>query len=163
VQTATAAKEVEAAQLQVRKAQTASDTYAGWLSSGLNSYEQDMLSSYRDEKKWREYATQAQAAQAVASGLAGAFSGDKLPIYGQFFSIFGGAAGGAAAEFSGAAEQSAIDAQIDAAQASFERRQQEWTLQKTLADADADQARMQVQLAQGRLGIAQDEAQAAEL
>ena len=73
-----------------------------------------------------------------------------------------GVANAAAAGFSGAAEQAALTGQADALQASWERRQDEWTLQKQLADADVAIGQQQV-IASPRRAIAGDQAAIASL
>lgn len=161
-----AAGQVDLAHLQVQRAQTQSDTYASWIAAGPSSYEQDQLAQLKQQAQWQNYASAAQAAAAVAQGIASAasLSREMLSVgVAGTFDIAAAAANAAAAGFGDAAAQAAITAQSDALQASWERRSQEWSLQKSLADADTAIGAQQVLIAQGQATVASDQATVARL
>jgi Tc toxin complex TcA C-terminal TcB-binding domain/Concanavalin A-like lectin/glucanases superfamily len=155
-QAAVAGDEIDLAQLQVKRAQTQSDTYASWITSGPNQYEQDQLTQIGTEQTWRGWAAQAQALEALSNAAASA-----IGSYGM--SIAAGLAGAAAAELGNSAEQAGLTSQTDALHASWERRQDEWGLQKQLADADVAIGHQQTSITIGRAQIADDEAVLASL
>jgi hypothetical protein len=66
-------------------------------------------------------------------------------------------------QFAGQVQQAALTSQADALQAGWERRQQEWTLQKQLADADVDIGKQQTMIATAQANIADEQAKIAQL
>jgi hypothetical protein len=158
-----ARSEVEVTTLQLSRSQMQSDTYQSWIEAGRNSYEQEMLGAYQDQKHLRMWASQAQAAAAVLQALASATNN------GIFGFVFSGGANYAAAAVAGAvsavgielgaeADLKGIDAQIAAANASYERQRDQWLLNKQLADADVAIGREQRVVAEGRAEVAGAEA-----
>jgi hypothetical protein len=136
------------AQVQQQRSQTQRDTYQQWLTSGLNRWESTMLKSYQKARDARLMAnffdTGAQMAQAVISAASGGPMGlGAAPAVAMAMMMLQGRS---------VANSMAIDAeatgQIAAANASFERRSQEWQLQKSLAEKDLEIGMQQIQLAQ---------------
>jgi hypothetical protein len=160
-QASIATDEVGVATLQVQRAQTQSDTYASWISAGPNQYEQDQLTQIGQQQQWQNWAAGAQATAAIAQGVAQA--GSLTDFFGAPAAVAAAAASAAAAGFSDAAQQAALTGQADALQASWERRQDEWNLQKQLADADVTIGQQQVVITQARAQVASDEAALASL
>ena len=163
-QATVASEQAGGAQLQVQRAKTQSDTLAQWIAVGANSYERDQLTQFGEQQLWRGWAAHAQAAGALLQGVANA-AGAAVESFGaaSAFHVAAGVANAAAAEFSNAAEQAALTGQADALQASWERRSEEWSLQKQLADADIAIGNQQVLIAQSQEYVAQEQAAVARL
>ncbi|MDX8126801.1 Ig-like domain-containing protein [Methylomonas sp. OY6] len=131
------------------------DTYQDWLDEGLNGWEQTMIGSY---------------VAAGGFGLASAMMDAKLTIAQTAVSAAaGGVTGGGAATAAAAAVIMATQeklfaasgqiaaetlAQVSSAKASFERRRQEWQLQRQLADSEIAIGEQQVLLAGTQKDIA---------
>ncbi|HEX3979036.1 MAG TPA: neuraminidase-like domain-containing protein [Solirubrobacteraceae bacterium] len=159
-----AASDVTAAQLQVQKAQVQSDTYASWIAAGPNQYEQDQLTQIAQEKQFQDYASTAQAVGAILSATGQALGAGVGNIWGTgAVDVAGGIVNAIGISQAGNATQAALNAQADAANASLERSQQQWQLQKQSADEDAAIGRQQVASAQGRQQVADDQARLANL
>jgi len=157
-----ATQEEGVGQLQVRRAQTQSDTYASWIAAGPNQYEQNQLTDLQDAQNYRTWAAQAQSVTPAINGIFGvisAIAGNPGGII-QAVEGFSQVAGN---ELSMEAENASTQSQIDAAQASWERRQDEWSLQKQLADADLAIGRQQALITAGRARVAENEAALARL
>jgi hypothetical protein len=140
------------AQLQQERVVTQRDTCQGWSEAGLNQWERDMLRNYEEAKDYRnEVTTWNQAltiAQAMASAgnlLGGISAGAVLPIAEQI---------SVNTKKVNAAETAA---QVNTAQASFERRKQEWELQRQLAEHEVTIGAEQIALAQTHTAIARQE------
>ena len=159
--------QIQVAQLQVQRAQTQSDTYQAWIEAGPNSFEQDQLAQVAVEQQFQGWATQAQEAGAVLGGLGqlalGAVTAAGLGAIGGTIEAAAGVANALGIQNAGAAQQAALTSQADALQASWERRQDEWTLQKQLADTDVDIGQQQMVIAQAQANIADQQAQIAQL
>jgi hypothetical protein len=159
-----AGTEIDVANLQVQRAQTQSDTYQAWITAGPNQYERDQLSQIGQQSTYQDWAAQFQAAGAIMQGLATA-AGSSLLSFGSSFgpAVAAGVLNATGIEFGNQAQQAALTGQADALQASWERRQQEWGLQKALADADVAIGQQQVLAAQQRAQVAGDELAVAQL
>lgn len=149
---------VSMASLQQERATIQSQTYQKWIDDGLNTYEQTMIDSYQDAGEARSLAayfdTLAQIAQActtaatagpttVAAASAGAFA---VSVAAE--ARWGAQVAGISAE---------TQAQVASIYATHERRQQEWQLQRNLADKDIEIAGQQIGLALKQLDIARQE------
>jgi hypothetical protein len=156
-----AADEAAQAKRQVERAQTQSATYGGWLAAGRNDYEQAMLRDYQSAQVHRSWAAHVQAALPAAQGIAGIIAGVATANPAVAASSAPQLATAAGIELGAIAENAATQAQVDAAKASWERREQEWGLQKALADIDVQIASEQRNIADKRAAMARDEADVA--
>jgi hypothetical protein len=136
------------------------DTYQEWIDAGMNQWEEDMLDDYKEARNYRDAAAGIDAALTVAQTLAAVESGGVL---GTGIGVgWGGTllVGGLALAKSGAtigANNAETSAQINSAKASFERRKQEWELQRQLADSDFAIGQQQVTIAQTHTEVALQE------
>jgi hypothetical protein len=148
------------AERQLDRAATQRDTYQGWIDAGLNQWERDMLDNYKDALRHRNTIADFDAALTIAQAITTAGSGGLLGT-----GIGGGLAGvaivgGLAAFRAGAVKDlnnAESSAQINSANASFERRRQEWELQRQLAESDIAIGQQQVALAQTHTDVARQE------
>jgi hypothetical protein len=141
---------VKLARLQQELAEIQRDTYQGWLDAGLNQWERSMLQNYEDARQARNDLADLEAqltfAQALASASSGGFLGTGLGAG------LGSAAWVGAAAYVTAREQRRLNnletaAKVNETRASFERRQQEWELQRQLADKEVFIGDQQIALA----------------
>jgi hypothetical protein len=148
------------AERQLDRAATQRDTYQEWIDDGLNQWERDMLNNYKDALRHRNTVADFDAALTIAQAITTAGSGGILGS-----GIGGGLAGvaivgGLAAFRAGAVKDlnnAESSAQINSANASFERRRQEWELQRQLAEGDMAIGAQQVALAQSHTDVARQE------
>lgn len=139
---------VQLAGLQRERAQVQEDYYTRQIDDGLNGYEKAALASLGT-------AAYLSAAAGTATGIGAAVLGALT------FGLAGPKeAASALSEFAAAASTSA---QLSQALAGFERREQEWRLQRSLASTDAEIGDQQIQLAQDQLLVAGQEGRIAEL
>ncbi len=153
-----AASGVTLASLQQDRAEIQSDTFQEWIDAGLNQWEETMIRSYEEagaaQSSIAFYEAGIQMAQAWTTAATAGPTGAPAAAAGAF------AVAAAAAQRS-AASSRAIRAQtksqLASVQASQERRQQEWRLQKQLAEQDIQIAGQQIIQAVQRKGIAEQE------
>ncbi|MGB0127643.1 MAG: neuraminidase-like domain-containing protein [Rhodocyclaceae bacterium] len=151
---------VTLAELQQDRSETQRDTYQGWLDAGLNRWERDMLRNYEDAKDARNWLAGIDAAMTVAQSLKAASEGGFLGT--GLGAGLGGTILIGALAVSRAAESIVLNnaesaAQVNSAQASFERRQNEWALQRQLADHEVAIGAQQIDLALTHTDIARKE------
>src|SRR5262245_545346 len=151
---------VSLAEQQRDRAAIQRDTYQGWICAGLNHWERDMLASYESAKRRRQTLAVIDAgltvAQAAVSASSGGILGSGVGAAQAGVLLIGGLAtlkAGATI----AVGNAETDAQVNAAQASFERRQQEWELQRQLAESDFAIGEQQVAIAQTHTEVALQE------
>lgn len=147
---------------QLTRAQTQYNTYDTWLAQGPNAYEQDQLNSIAQASSIQHDITDsdmgiqiAQAAMSVASATT-----FPNPVAGAAAAISAGAIALLAINKASLTKQLTnlqAQAQSDALQASWQRRADEWTLARALANADTTLARDQQQIAGDRVTSSQDE------
>jgi hypothetical protein len=145
---------------QKAKAQTQFDTYDRWISVGPLDAETDMIQQYQAANDARNWVAGLQAAitatQASVSAAGGGILGTGIgAAWGPAIAVGGLAIGQAAAQT--AANNAESQAQIDAANASFERRSQEWALQKSVAQNELTIGQDQINLANDQAAIASKE------
>jgi hypothetical protein len=140
---------VAQAELQRDRAQIQFGTYDEWISEGLNGYEWAGLGALG----W------ATGLQTAAAGVF--FAGSTLDLVKGIFSfgLLGNAAGGLGQALQAMAGAASTGAQIAQAKASFERRENEWRLNRNLAGKDVQLAENQISGAQIQQRIAAQERQ----
>src|SRR5688572_235609 len=119
-----------------------------------------MLQNYEEARRRRNTLATFDAALTVAQAAVSASSGGILGTGVGAAQAGVLLIGGLAAVKAGATiavNNAETDAQVNAAQASYERRQQEWELQRQLAEHDADIGAQQIALAQTHTDIARQE------
>ncbi len=147
--------------MQLDRARIQSDTYRAWIQAGLNQYEQAMIDSYNK-------VTQLQTDSATGT-LVGKLFGNFGDMAGTLMSS-GGDPYSAIAMYliKGVIAMRDYDSQVQllnaqnriqvsAVQASFERKQDEWTLGAALADQDALIAGNEILQAQDEVRLQQQE------
>jgi hypothetical protein len=148
------------AESQLNRASIQRDQYDELINAGLNKWERDMLDDYRHAGDLRNVIADIDAALTFTQALAAAASGGVAGT-GLGAGLGGAIAVGAVAVTKAGATigLNAIEtsAQINSATASFERRQQEWELQRQLAEADKLVAAEQVALAHDHKDVADQE------
>jgi Tc toxin complex TcA C-terminal TcB-binding domain/Concanavalin A-like lectin/glucanases superfamily len=150
--------EVKTARLQLARANDHANTLTGWITGGENSWEKDLLDSYRQIAEMRTLVAFADAAVSMFSAAASA-SATPAGAAGAF--AVATAAGGRYLA-TGVLAQAEARSQEAAFHASYERRLQEWQLQHTLARDDAAIADQQVEVAKARSQLATQELTVAE-
>lgn len=139
------------ARLQQGRARIRSKTYQEWIDAGFNEYEQNMLDNYEDINEIRNELANINAALTVAQSLAavesGGFLGTGLGAGYSGTAIVAGLAVGRAWR-TNVLNEAEKEAQVNAFKASFERRKDEWQLQKSLAEQDLEIGAQQIALAQ---------------
>ncbi|MFV2055919.1 MAG: LamG-like jellyroll fold domain-containing protein [Thiohalomonadales bacterium] len=138
---------ISLAQLQQERAQTQNDKYQDWLDDGENQAETDMLKNYRDIRRRRDYVAGIDAALTVAQTVS---SMSLLKTVTGTTAVVGGVIAliaGTRAVAIGNVNYSEMQAQINSFNASFERRKDEWILQKSLAQKDIEIGGQQIALA----------------
>ena len=156
-----AVKGIQLARLQKGSAEIRSTTYDDWITRGQNEYEMNMIQAYKDAGEAQISASESNTAAAIASANLSSIPSMSLD---EMFALYTnlaratlgmamGAAHMAAGIYNVRAIQIQTSGQINAALAGFERRNDEWRLQKQLADQDVLIAQQQVLLAQDHLAI----------
>jgi hypothetical protein len=130
---------VTVAGLQQERAQIQSTFWGDRLSGGLNSWESKELDSLR-------VAQVAQAASSLFTGLGEIVAGGGGSLLKGLGAFAGGVAG-----------VSSLEAQIAQTYASFERRTEDWRLQKNLSDKDVQIGAQQILHAQNQQQVALQE------
>jgi hypothetical protein len=143
---------IDLAEKQRDRSATQRDEYQKLIDAGLNRWEQGMLNDYRWAGELRNVITNIDAAltftQSIASGGIGGLVGS--------FAV--GAVAMIKAGTSALLNDAETSAQINSATASFERRKQEWVLQRQLAQADYEIGQKQVDIAKTHKDVADQEA-----
>jgi hypothetical protein len=146
--------------LQKARAETQRVTYQGWIDAGKNQWERDMLTNYEDARDARNWVSHFDAALTVAQAIQSASSegwfGSGLGAHWSGVAVIGVTAIQKDIQAK-AANDAETAAQVNAAKASFERRQQEWELQRQLAQSDVDIGAQQFTLAQTHTNIVRQE------
>ncbi len=148
------------AERQFDRAATQRDAYQQRIDAGLNRWETDMLGDYKDARNAKDALAGIDAALTVAQTAATVASGGILGS-----GLGAGAVTGTAVVVAALLKDSATvlvnnaeaSAQINSATASFERRKEEWELQRQLSESDMAIGSQQVVLAQTHTGVAQQE------
>lgn len=160
---------VTLADLQKERAQIQIDTYDDWLQTGANEYEKQMIDAYGVAASAQKGAADASrsiqvkqsaissaqlAAQLVAADptggvLAGAAGLGNFLIDENFFSTLN--------DETKRAIDAAASAQIASVNAALERRQDEWQLQKLLAEQDSKIGEQQTKIANDHVQIVTQE------
>ena len=147
---------VRLAELQREQAEIRVDTYSEWLAEGLSDSEQESLDALADAVDLSNisayylmgaaaaHGTQSVITSVVTLGLGGAGE-------------LGASLGAMAGALSSRAQAKSTESSRLAMQASFERRQNEWTLQRNIAQQDARIGRQQEVLAQTGVEVATQE------
>jgi len=136
---------LQTAKLQHDKAQIQTNFYDQRLKEGLNHWEESAISSM-DSAVWLQTGAAVlftAAGVGTAFSLGAIFGNNPIEKFGQALSAFAGAA--------------SSSAQLAQTRASFERREQEWHLQKSLSEKDVQISRQQTLLAQNQHQIAEQE------
>ena len=148
------------AERQLDRAIIQRDTYQGWIDAGLNTWENISLDSQLAAGVAGLGVVAADAALTTAQAANAAASGGFLGT-GVSGGIATAATVGVAAWIKAGAQALQISAettaQYGAAKASFERRSQEWELQRQLAEGDMAIGDQQVALAQTHSAVARQE------
>ena len=152
---------VSLAQLQQDRAQAQFSTYDQWLQAGLNQAEQSMIENYENARQAHLAASILDATIAVSQSAIAAASSPFGAAEGLVAVIGGLQLGRSFAMIQ--ANEAETAAQINSVHASYERRAQEWQLQKTLAQKDIAISGQQKTLAQDHKQIAQQEYAVAQL
>ena len=151
---------VKLAELQQARAVTQRNTYQGYLDAGLNQWERDTLKNYEDAKDARIWAAGIDGALTIAQAIQSASGegvfGTGIGAQWSGIGLIGILAAGKTIATIHANEAEA-DAQVNAATASFERRKQEWQLQRQLAEHDVAIGAQQFALAQTHTDIVRQE------
>jgi hypothetical protein len=126
--------------LQRERAQLQFDTFDAWIDGGLNDHEDHTLLALR--------AAEGLHTLSALTNLAGSLE-------------WWDATGNLASSFAEAAAAASTEAQIQQIKASFERRKQEWELNRGLAGKDVEIADAQITGARLQLAVAQQERQVA--
>lgn len=157
LQVRTAEGHVSLTELQKQAAQMRVETYQEWLDAGLNRWEQTMVSSYKTAGAARMMSTHLNAALRLAEATASS-------------SLQGAGALGAVAALTmlqATADEVAIaadtNAQVASVRAGHARREQQWSLQKELAEHDIRISSQQIRLAETQVEIAEQQREIAEL
>jgi hypothetical protein len=148
---AIAEAEVATARLQLARAGNNLDVLSGWIADGESQWEKNLLASYAQIAAMKKLVSFANAAVGLSQATAAADTTGKAALSVVALAT----AGGALANIElAAAEQRSQEASL---RASFERREQEWALQQTLARHDAAIAGQNVTLSRARADLAADE------
>jgi hypothetical protein len=148
------------AEHQLDRATTQRDTYGDWIDSGLSFWEHSVLASHAAAGAFGAVlagvdATLA-AAQALTSALSAPHGPDKAAALASAAKV--GVAAASSATTGALKVGAETAAQIGSAKASFERRSDEWRLQRQLARHDMAISSQQVLVAQRHADVARKEA-----
>lgn len=161
---------VTLANLQKERAEVQLETYQRWIQDDLNVYEKQMIESYNLVASAQNEAAQASNnIQIKQSAISSAQLAAQVASIGGPAGVALGATVGAANFYVDSylfndlrnatikANDAAAAAQVASANASFERRKQEWKLQELLATQDIAIGEQQVTLAKDRVEIVTQE------
>lgn len=136
---------VRLAELNRDRSQIQIETYTAWIEAELNVYENMMIQAYESSAEYRTIATAFSAAGRAAQAISSASN----PFQGFTAGLAAGAYA-AEANFTSLAISDETNAQINSIWANFERRKDEWELQKSLAEQDRLIGEKQIDLAENR-------------
>ncbi|HEU4328717.1 MAG TPA: neuraminidase-like domain-containing protein [Roseiflexaceae bacterium] len=158
---------------QRQRAQSQLATYEDWLKQGISQKEQQAIDSMAYAVKRYaaagRYSIRASTVGAIGGLLGGAMSGGQAgaqlgPVGAVVGAVLGGVMGGAGPALSGQAQRAQIDAAGASArasmlqtEASFERRAQEWELQRGLASHDVAIGEQQISIARSQTAVVEQE------
>jgi hypothetical protein len=148
------------AERQLDRAATQRDAYQQRIDAGLNSWEIGMLDDYQEAALARDGVIVLDAVLTTAQSVLAASTGGILGTgVGAGLGGVGlvGLLSGLKAEASIFANHVETSAQINSAKASFERRKEEWELQRQLSESDMAVGAQQIVLAQTHSGISRQE------
>lgn len=155
---------VSLAQMQQERANLKRQRYQEMIESGLNQYEERMITEHHRTREARKVAAAYAPLKQIGSTIGSVFSGSPTAAVGQ---LAGSGLSLHAAFEQSKATQEAINAtanaQIASVKAGFERRKQQWRLQKGLAEKDVQIGCLQITRAEQQLGIAEQERDIAQL
>jgi hypothetical protein len=147
------------ADLQKERVVVQQTTYQGWIETGLNPWELTMIASYLAGGLARGVSAVFDAlAQVAQASMSMASSSNPIGAIGSaavMAPYIGAVSNRAAAQ--GFAILADTAAQVASVQASYERRKQEWELQKSLADKDFAIAGQQIQTALDHVAVVEQE------
>lgn len=148
------------AERQLDRAATQRDAYQERINAGLNGWERDMLVKYERAGQIKNTVAFIDAALMTAQAVVAASSGGFLGT-GAGAGLGGVLVVGALSAVKAGATMTLNNvetaAQIDSATASFERRKEEWELQRQLSESDIAIGSQQILLAQTHNDIAHQE------
>ncbi|HMS83069.1 MAG TPA: hypothetical protein PKD12_05435 [Nitrospira sp.] len=151
---------IRLAELQQDRSESQRDTYQGWIDAGLNQWERGMMENYREAGRVRNTVTWIDAAlttaQAVMSASSGGFLGTGVGAGLAVAGIVGGLSAVKAAA-THTLNKAETETQTNSATASFERRREEWELQRQLAEHEVAIGSQQITLAQTHTDITRQE------
>ncbi len=152
--------EVELAELQRESAEIQTRTYKGWLEVGLSQWEEQMISGYKRSETARimsaffDFGVSMFQAAASASGSMGA---------GAPAAFMAGIMAGGRYMSNSIAIAAETQAQVAAVWASYERRAQEWQLQKELSEHAIRIGDQQIKIASDGVNIMEKEGEIARI
>jgi hypothetical protein len=154
---------VELAELQRDRAQLQVNTYEEWIETFVNSAEKELIESYKALKEAQIYAARvAMAADIARSSVTAATADYSAAATAIALTIFS-----AAADQSRIAREGVISTEIEteiaSLNASYERRKQEWEFQKEIAQKDVAIGEQQIQLANDRVDVVEQERRIAQI
>ncbi|HST21597.1 MAG TPA: neuraminidase-like domain-containing protein [Blastocatellia bacterium] len=148
---------VTLAELQRDRAQIQSETYEDWINTGLSELENQMLDAYYGARDAQlllsRLGTATQIAQAAVTAATADYSAAAAWL------LFAGFTQVALLEMTAKGDliRAESTAQIASVRAGFERRQQEWELQRSLAEQDVKIGDQQIQLANEYVDVVEQE------
>lgn len=139
--------------------------YQDLLQRGISQKEKESIEWLENARAWNDWSVVVQSAGTIAGAVSGAVAGYYYG--GVAGATVGGGAGaaagilanlpGAAASMQGVSHSQSLISQSLSMKASFERREQEWRLQKTLAQVDKFLAQGQEAVAEAHTAVVQKE------
>lgn len=144
---------INLAMSQQGRSQLQVDTYDGWIDGGTIQAENDLLQSYRDIKYHQEWLAGLDAATSTAQAWTSALSPEKVMTGAVIGAIVTTLAAVGRAAVSMSLSEAQMRSQVNSFNASYERRRQEWELQRSLAQKDVEIGAQQKMLAEDRVGI----------
>lgn len=157
---------------QKERAETQRDIYQAWLLRPISAAEQQGLNATQRaiDKHQQAGRLAMEAAQigAIATAIGGLAEAGKSPLPGltavsAFGSALAGVAAGESSLASSQANAASVQASLHATKASYERRAQEWTAQKQIAEKDAAIGEQQETVARAHVNVATQEQALAQL
>lgn len=144
---------VELARLQRDRAITQRDTFKQWIEAGLNEWELTMIEAYREAETARIQAEYASALVRGLQALTTAAAGGLSAAVAAGHAAAAAVAAVVQAEFATTTIRAETRAQIAEVYASYERRAEEWELQKSLADQDVRIGEQQIRIAEDQVRV----------
>ena len=147
---------VQLAGLQREQAEIRADTYSEWLQAGLNDSEQRSLDALGDAVDLSNDASYYLMGAAAAEGTQAAITGALTLGLGAAGEL-GASLSSMAGSLSAQAQSRSTESSRTAMQASFERRRNDWTLQRAIANQDVRIGRQQEVIALAGVDVATQE------